>query len=98
MKLLQVRSLGQEDPLKKEMATHSSIPAWEIPMTEEPGGLQSIALKRVRHNRATECIHMQDAWKNLPDPLVNEAMGRREGPRQGQTFSPMFFSSDCSIN
>ena len=39
-----VQSLGQEDPLKKEMATHSSILAWEIPSTEEPGGLQSIGL------------------------------------------------------
>ena len=37
-----VRSLGQEDPLKKGMATHSSILAWEIPLTEEPGGLQSM--------------------------------------------------------
>ena len=37
-----VRSLGQEDPLEKKMATHSSILAWEIPWTEEPGGLQSI--------------------------------------------------------
>ena len=35
-----VRSLGQEDPLKKEMATHSSVPAWKIPWTEEPGRLQ----------------------------------------------------------
>ena len=37
---LQVRSLGREDPLEKEMATHSSILAWEIPRTEEPGGLR----------------------------------------------------------
>ena len=37
-----VRSLGQEDPLEKEKATHSSIPAWEIPWTEEPSGLQSV--------------------------------------------------------
>ena len=37
-----VRSLGQEDPLEKEMAIHSSILAWEIPWTEEPGGLQSV--------------------------------------------------------
>ena len=36
----QVRSLGQEDPLQEEMATHSSIPAWKIPGTEDPGGLQ----------------------------------------------------------
>ena len=38
----QLRSLGQEDPLEKEMATHSSILTWRIPWTEEPGGLQSI--------------------------------------------------------
>ena len=42
-----IRSLGQEDPLEKEMATHSSILAWRIPGREEPGGLQSIALQRV---------------------------------------------------
>ena len=42
-----VRSLGWEDPLEKGMATHSSIPAWTIPLAEEPGGLQSIGLLRV---------------------------------------------------
>ena len=41
----QVRPLGQEDPLEKEKATHSSIPAWRIPWTEEPGGLQSMGSK-----------------------------------------------------
>ena len=41
-----VRALGQEDPLKEEMATHSSILAWRIPRTEEPGGLQSMGLQR----------------------------------------------------
>ena len=45
-----VRSLGQEDPLEKEMATHSSILAWRIPWTEEPGGLQSIRSQRVGHD------------------------------------------------
>ena len=45
-----VRSLGQEDPLEKEMATHSSILAWRIPWTEEPGGLQSTGLQKVGHN------------------------------------------------
>ena len=44
------RSLGREDPLEEEMATHSSILAWEIPWTEELGGLQSKGLQRVRHN------------------------------------------------
>ena len=45
-----VRSLGQEDPLEKEMATHSSILAWKILWTEEPGGLQSMGLQRVECN------------------------------------------------
>ena len=45
-----VRSLGQEDPLGKEMASHSNIPAWEIPWTKEPGGLQSMGLQRVGHD------------------------------------------------
>ena len=46
----QVRSLGQEDPLEKETATHSSTLAWRIPWTEEAGGLQSMGLQRVAHN------------------------------------------------
>ena len=45
-----VRSLGQEDPLEKEMATRSSILAWRIPGMEEPDGLQSTGLQRVRHD------------------------------------------------
>ena len=45
-----VRSLGQEDPLEKGMATHSSILAWRVPWTEEQGGLQSMGLQRVRHD------------------------------------------------
>ena len=47
---VQVPSLGQEDPLEKGMPTHSSILAWRIPWTEEPGGLQSRGLQRVGHN------------------------------------------------
>ena len=50
MQETQVRSLGWEDPLEKGMATHSSILAWRIPWTEEPGGLQSMGSKRVGHN------------------------------------------------
>ena len=45
-----VQSLGQEDSLEKEMATHSSILAWRIPWTEEPGGLQSMGSQRVGHD------------------------------------------------
>ena len=50
----QVGSLGWEDPLEKEMATHSSILAWRIPQTEEPRGLQSMGLQRVGHNLVTK--------------------------------------------
>ena len=50
MQETQVRSLGQEDPLEKGIATHPSILAWEIPWTEEPGGLQSMGLQRVGHD------------------------------------------------
>ena len=50
MQEMQVRSLGQEDPLKEGMATHSSILAREIPWTEEPSGLQSIGSQRVGHD------------------------------------------------
>ena len=49
----QVQSLGWEDPLEKGMATHSSILAWRIPWTEEPGRLQSMESQRVRHDLAT---------------------------------------------
>ena len=49
----QVQSLGWEDPLEKGMAIHSSILAWRIPWTEEPGRLQSMELQRVRHERVT---------------------------------------------
>ena len=55
-----VRSLGQEDPLEKEMATHSSILAWRIAWTEEPGGLQSMGSQRDGHD-----------WSNLAQqPLL----------------------------
>ena len=49
-----VQSLGREDPLEKEMATHSSILAWRIPWTEEPGGLQSMG-----HNESDMTVHMR---------------------------------------
>ena len=54
MQETRVRSLGREDPLEKEMATHSSIPAWEIPWTEQPGGLQFTGSQRVGHDLVTK--------------------------------------------
>ena len=53
MQETQVWSLGQEDPLEEEMAPYSSILAWEIPQTEEPGRLQSIGWQRVRQDWST---------------------------------------------
>ena len=50
----QVQSLGQEDPLEEGMATHCSILAWEIPWTEEPGGLQSLRFPRAGHDLVTK--------------------------------------------
>ena len=49
-----VRSLGREDPLEKDMATHSSILTWETPWTEEPGGLHSMGSQRIRFDLATK--------------------------------------------
>ena len=49
-----VQPLGWEDPLEKEMATHASVLAWEIPWTKEPGGLQSMGSQRVRHDLVTQ--------------------------------------------
>ena len=54
MQKMQIRSMGLEDSLEKEMAIHSSVLAWKIPRTEEPGGLQSMGCKRVRHDLETK--------------------------------------------
>ena len=64
-----VWSLGREDALEEEMATHSSILAWRIPWTEEPGGLQSMEWQRVRHGWATKphMLYVHSCWEK---PLV----------------------------
>ena len=70
MQETQVLSLGREDTLEKRMTTHSSILAWKIPWTEEPGKLQSLRLQRVRHNWVTNTktiLHLQ----HLPTLLSN---------------------------
>ena len=60
----QVQSLGREDPLEKEMGTHSSILAWRIPWTEESGRLQSMGSQRIRQDWATN-THFQWLWRVL---------------------------------
>ena len=59
MQKIWVQSLGWEDPLEKGMATHSSILAWRIPWTEEPGGLRPMGSQRVGHDRATDTVVCQ---------------------------------------
>ena len=78
MRETQVRSLGWEDPLEKEMATHSSILAWRIPWMEEPGRLQSMGSQRVGHNWATSLQKLQsigrtDAEVEAPIPWPLDA-------------------------
>ena len=58
MQEMQVQSLGREDTLEKEMATHSSVFAWRIPWTEEPGGLQSMGSQGSDMTEATEYAHI----------------------------------------
>ena len=65
MCLLEV--LSQEDPLDKEMATHSSILAWEIPWTKEPAGLQSTGSQRVKRDLATKQQQQQEIHDTLPN-------------------------------
>ena len=65
----QVPSLGQEDPLEEEMATHASILPWKIPWTEESGGLLFMGSQRVRHNHTCAKMHY---WDNL---IVNRKWG-----------------------
>ena len=60
-----VRSLGWEDPLEKEMATHSSTLAWRIPWREEPGSLQSMGSQRVRHDWATSLSRRREQWSRM---------------------------------
>ena len=74
---MRAQSLGWEDPLKKEMATHSSILAWRIPWTVEPGRLESMGLQRVGHDRVTNAFTFLQAhfWKSekiirKPDQLL----------------------------
>ena len=59
-----VQSLGQKDPLEKEMAAHSGILARQIPWTEEAGGLQSMGLRRVGHNLGTKKQQQRLTWRD----------------------------------
>ena len=73
MQETRVWSLGQEDPLEKQMANHSSILAWEIPWTEEPDGLQSIGSQRVWHDLVTK---QQELFFGIVSVLVSASFLR----------------------
>ena len=62
LRVMWVRSLGREDPLEEGMATHSSIFAWGIPWTEEPGGLQSIGSQRIGHKQLSTQACRSKLW------------------------------------
>ena len=72
-----VQSLGREDPLEKEMATHSSTLAWKIPWTEEPGRLQSMGWQRVGHDWATS-LHFKGGKKIKSYKILNENQRRHK--------------------
>ena len=63
MQKTRVQSLGREDPQEQEMATHSSVLAWRIPQTEEPGGLQSMGLQRVEQELVSKQQQTKKYWK-----------------------------------
>ena len=65
MQEMSVQSLGQEDPLEKKMATHSSILAWEILWKEEPGGLRSMGSRRVARNLVTKQQQKEEISQNM---------------------------------
>ena len=77
-----VQSLGGEDPLEKEITSHTSNLAWEIPWTEEPGGLQSMGSQRFRHDLVTET----NIWKWQPTPVL--LPGKSHGLRSLIGYSP----------
>ena len=71
---------GREDPLEEGLAPHSSVLAWRAPWTEEPGGLQSMGLHRVRHHRATEHAYMQSRVGSSRKSLGNCTAGLGQDP------------------
>ena len=85
MQEMRVIFLGQEDSLEKEMATHSSILAWEISWTEEPGGLQSIGCKRVGHDLAAE-----QQWTDTKASTLGHLILSSTWPVRRMLLPPLF--------
>ena len=94
------QSLGQEDPLKKEMATHSSILAWKIRWTEEPGGLQSTGSQEVKHDCKTEHTHAHTHTHTraiLADVFIFSSFSRSI-PLVGLHYGWALFLLSCSAS
>ena len=83
MQETEVQSLGREDPLEKEMATGSSIIAWEIPWTEKPGGLQSPGSQRVGHDLVINSKWLGSVRKSQPSSPVLRALSTHHALRRG---------------
>ena len=77
----QVRSLGWKDPLKEEIAIQSHILAWRVPWAKEPGGLQSIGSKRVRHKHAPMHSYMNKARRVQRGPSLGTCLIKKVAPR-----------------
>ena len=98
-----VRSLGQEDPLEKGMAIHSSILAWRIPWTEEPGGLQSMGLQRIRHDWMTNLSFpfLDFSSVQFSCSVVSNSL-RPHGLQQARTPCPLpapgVYSNSCPLS
>ena len=102
-----VQFLGQEDPLEKEMATHSSTLAWKIPWTEEPGRIQSMRLQRVRRDWATSLLTLRVtrlilslflpwySWKRNPTPPWSLPAPPTLPDRLDWKVLPAFFPLPC---
>ena len=83
-----VWSLDREDPLEKGMSTYSSILAWRIPWTEEPGKLQSMGSQRVRHDRVTKHTHVVYYWRRKWQPIPMFLPEKSHGQRILVGYSP----------
>ena len=95
MQETQLRSLGQEDPLEKEMVTHSSILAWRIPWTEKPGRLQSMGPQRVRHDWATS-LSLSKALVVVVQSLSRVQLFQSHGPQHARVPCPSPTPRACS--
>ena len=93
----QVQSLGWEDSLEKGMETHYSILVWQIPWTEEPDGLQSMALERVRHDWVTDTFTLLRWYSNYPKRQsgISQAIKKSKRTKQRQTSTAPWSASGC---